>query len=92
MLTIQFEILKLISEKEDLIKENEVLKHYRQSDMKLQEENSQLREKVELLQVVSHMPTDTEQEIPRTRLLLNRISPDGQEQTEEDREKLIRAI
>ena len=92
MLTIQFEILKLISEKEDLIRENQVLKHHMQSYMKLQEENSKLREKIELLPVVSHMPNDTEQEIPRTRLLLSRTSPDGQEQTEGDLEKLIRAI
>merc|ERR1712243_344079 len=38
VLNIQFEILKLLSEKDDLIKENEVLKHYRQSYMKLQKE------------------------------------------------------
>ena len=82
--------MKLISDKEDLIQENEVLKHYSQSYMKLQDENSQLREKLELLQVVPPMPT--EQEIPRTRILLSRTSPDGQEYTEEGLEKLIRAI
>ena len=65
--------------------------------MKLPDENSQLREKLELLQVVPPMPT--EQEIPRTRILLSRTSPDGQEYTdnqlyytEEELEKLIRAI
>ena len=49
---IQFEILKLLSEKDDLIKENEVLKRYRLTCMKLQKENSQLRERLEQLQVV----------------------------------------
>ena len=67
-----------------------MLKHYRQSYLKLQEENSQLREKIELLQVVPH--TNAEKEFPRTRILLNRTSPDGQAQTKEDLEKLIRAI
>ena len=52
VLDIQFEILKLLSEKDDLLKENEVLKHYRLSWMKLQEENSQLRERLELFQAV----------------------------------------
>jgi hypothetical protein len=44
---IHNEILKLISEKD-----NKVLKQYRQSYIKLQEENSQLIEKIEL-QVLS---------------------------------------
>ena len=56
----------------------------------LQEENLQLREKIELLQVVPS--PNIEKERPRTRILLNRTSPDGQEHTEEDVEKLIRAV
>ena len=60
VLDIQFEILKLLSEKDDLIRENEVLKHYRLSCIKLQKENSRLREKVELLQVLPSSKTETE--------------------------------
>ena len=60
VLDIQFEILKLLSEKDDLIRKNEVLKHYRPSCMKLQKENSRLREKVELLQVLPSSKTETD--------------------------------
>ena len=76
VLDIQFEILKLLSEKDDLTKENEVLKHYRLSCMKLQKENSQLRERLELLQVVPSFNKETEccLDFPD----LSRSSPDGQ--------------
>ena len=80
VLNIQFEILKLISEKDDLIKENKVLKHYRQSCMKLQKENSQLREKLELLEVVPSVNRKQERDL--NSLCLSRTSPDGQEETD----------
>ena len=48
---VQFEILKLLSEKDDLQRENEVLKHYRQSYIELMTENNQLREKIELMEL-----------------------------------------
>lgn len=78
VLNIQFEILKLLSEKDDLIKENEVLKHYRQSYMKLQKENTELREAIELLTVVPHHSQDMGGSWQR--LGISRTSPDGQEQ------------
>ena len=84
VLDIQFEILKLLSEKDDLIKENEVLKHYRLSFMKLQKENSQLKERLELLQVVPSLNKDTDccVDFPG----LSRTSPDGQEEAEQSEE------
>ena len=48
---VQFEILKLLAVKDDLQRENEVLKHYRHSYIELMEENHQLREKLELLEL-----------------------------------------
>ena len=78
VLNIQFEILKLLSEKDDLIKENEVLKHYRQSYMKLQKENTELREELELLRVVPHNKEDIQDSWPR--MGISRTSPDGEEQ------------
>ena len=84
VLDIQFEILKLISEKDDLIKENEVLKHYRLSCMKLQEENSQLSERLELLQAVPSLNKDTDccGDYPG----LSRTSPDGQAEAQQSEE------
>ena len=81
VLDIQFEILKLLSEKDDLTKENEVLKHYRLSCMKLQKENSQLREKLELLQVVPSLDKETECCVNFAGL--GRTSPDGQAEAEQ---------
>ena len=86
MLNIQFEILKLLSEKDDLIKENEVLKHYRQSYMKLQKENTELREAIELLTVVPHHRQDMAGSWQR--LGISRTSPDGQEQMIESEIKI----
>ena len=62
--------------KDDLIKEYEVLIHYRLSCMKLQKENSQLSERLELLQAVSSLNKDTDcfVDFPG----LSRTSPDGQ--------------
>ena len=81
VLDIQFEILKLLAEKDDLIKENEVLKHYRLSCMKLQKENSQLRERLELLQVVPALNKDPGcfVDFPG----LSRTSPDGQAEAQQ---------
>jgi len=86
VLNIQFEILKLLSEKDDLIKENEVLKHYRQSYMKLQKENTELREAIELLTVVPHHRQDMAGSWQR--LGISRTSPDGQEQMIESEIKI----
>jgi hypothetical protein len=77
VLDIQSEILKLISEKDDLIKENEVLKHYRLSCMKLQEENFKLSERLELLQASSCCV-----DYPG----LSRTSPDGQAGAQQNEE------
>ena len=63
------------------MKENEVLKHYRQSYMKLQKENSQLRDKLELLQTVPFSPKETEGCLEVHSL--TRTSPDGQEESEQ---------
>ena len=86
VLDIQFEILKLLSEKDDLTKENEVLKHYRLSCMKLQKENSQLRERLELLQVVPSFNKDPDccLDFPG----LSRTSPDGQAEAEQSEENV----
>ena len=72
VLNIQFEILKLLSEKDDLIKENEVLKHYRQSYMRLQEENTELREAIQTLTGA---------------WVAHRTEPDGMEQGGDNREQ-----
>ena len=72
------------------MKENEVLKHYRLSCMKLQKENYQLREKLELLQIVSLSPKETE-DCAEFRGLI-RTSPDGREESkgsEESDEKSL---
>ena len=79
VLDIQFEIMKLISEKEDLIKENAVLKHYRQTCLKLQKENLQLREKLELLEVVPRVIREKGNDLNSP--TLSRRPPDGQEET-----------
>ena len=85
VLDIQFEILKLLSEKDDLLKENEVLKHYRLSCIKLQEENSQLSERLELLQVDSSLNKDPD--CCGNSPDFSRTSPDGQEEAEQSEEK-----
>jgi len=80
--TIQFEILKLISEKDDLVKENEALKHYRESFIKLQEENALLRERLELMQIIPSASTEKEKQL-WTSPAWRRSSPDGQEDLSE---------
>ena len=80
--TIQFEILKLISEKDDLVKENEALKHYRESFIKLQEENALLRERLELMQIIPTSSTEKEKQL-WTSPAWRRSSPDGQEDLSE---------
>ena len=75
---VQFEILKLLSEKDDLQRENEVLKHYRQSYIELMTENNQLREKIELMELSR---SRSRKNIFNTRSidLRPRPEPDGQE-------------
>ena len=80
MSDVQFEILKLLSEKDDLQRENEVLKHYRQSYIQLMAENNQLRERLELLELSrtrKHL-FNTSKNIVGTDTKL-RPEPDGQE-------------
>ena len=74
---VQFEILKLLSEKEDLQRENNLLQHYRKSYIELITENRQLKEQLELLELSrarkSHLNPS------RNIDLKSRSEPDGQE-------------
>ena len=78
MSDVQFEILKLLSEKDDLQRENEVLKHYRQSYIQLMAENHRLRERLELLELsrTRKQLFNSSKNIGDTKL---RPEPDGQE-------------
>jgi len=73
---VQFEILKLLSEKDDLQRENEVLKHYRQSYIELMAENNQLKEKLELMELSRARKNIFKS---KTIDLKPRTEPDGQE-------------
>jgi len=75
---VQFEILKLLSEKDDLQRENEVLKQYRQSYIELMAENNQLREKLELMEL-SRARKNIFNSNSKTIDLKPRTDPDGQE-------------
>ena len=72
---VQFEILKLISEKEDLEKENEVLRQYRQSYIEIVAENNFLREKLELVE----MSRERRQGSRLLATVRSRQDPEGQE-------------
>ena len=72
---VQFEILKLISEKEDLEKENEVLRQYRQSYIEIVAENNFLREKLELVE----MSRERRQGSSLLATVRSRQDPEGQE-------------
>ena len=76
---VQFEILKLLSEKDDLQRENEVLKHYRQSYIELMTENNQLREKIELMELSRSRSRKGTFSSSRSMDIKPRPEPDGQE-------------
>ena len=77
MSDVQFEILKLLSEKEDLQRENNLLQHYRKSYIELITENRQLKEKLELLELSRARKSHLN---PRRNIdIKSRSEPDGQE-------------
>ena len=71
---VQFEILKILSEKDDLKKENELLRQYRQSYIDIVMENNILRQKLQILEISPDR--NTKQNLARMR---PRSDPDGQE-------------
>lgn len=71
---VQYEILKILSEKDDLKKENELLRQYRQSYIDIVMENKILRQKLQILEV--SRDRNTKQNLARMR---PRSDPDGQE-------------
>jgi len=71
---VQFEILKILSEKDDLRKENELLRQYRQSYIDIVMENNILRQKLQILEISPER--NTKQNRARLR---PRSDPDGQE-------------
>ena len=86
MSDVQFEILKLLSEKDDLQRENEVLKHYRQSYIELMTENNHLRERIELFELSrtrKHL-FNSSKNVGDTKL---RPEPDGQEDSKTRRQE-----
>ena len=72
---VQYEILKILSEKDDLKKENELLRQYRQSYIDIVMENNILRQKLQILEI-SRRDRTTKQNLARMR---PRSDPDGQE-------------